>query len=70
MAKIQKGGDNQQKPMTGSRHGRQASRLFEAVEESNNNSNKKKSFLAIWKGDYSYTYDDDDTNLLLSIHFY
>lgn len=70
MAKIQKGGDNQQKPMTGSRHGRQASRLFEAVEESNNNSNKKKSFLAIWKGDYSYTYDDDNTNLLLSIRFY
>jgi len=70
MAKIQKGGDNQQKPMTGSRHGRQASRLFEAVEESNNNSNKKKSFLAIWKGDYSYTYDDDYTNLLLRIRFY
>jgi hypothetical protein len=70
IAKIQKGGDNQQKPMTGSRHGRQASRLFEAVEESNNNSNKKKSFLAIWKGDYSYTYDDDYTNLLLRIRFY
>lgn len=72
MAKIQKGGDSQQKSMTGSRHGRSVSRLFEAVEDSNNNSNKKKSFLAIWKGDYSYTYGDDDDNMnfLLSIRFY